>query len=230
MKILAITGGIASGKSTVCKFFRECGAVVLNADHLAHQIYRPGTAAYRALLRRYGKGILRKDRRINRSALSKIIFHSPREKKWVESKVHPATLGLIRRKLRALAKRRPPLILVEAALHAETGYYKKFPGLIVVDIKPEIQLYRLQRRGALSRAEALVRLKSQWPLKRKRALADWLIDNSGSRTHTRKQVRSLYQKLVSLRRPVPFPPKADPPPAEGAGSRRRRDLRSPVGT
>ncbi|HCU26015.1 MAG TPA: dephospho-CoA kinase [Deltaproteobacteria bacterium] len=193
--ILALTGGIASGKSTVARMFRDRGAVVLEADRIAHQSYAPGTALYRELIRRYGKKILSPRKSIDRKKLAKILFASRWERAWLEKKIHPETFRLIGSKLQSALRRRPPLILVEAALHVETGYYRVFPGLILVKASPRTQLERLIAREGLSSAEAKQRLASQMPLKKKLAMADWVIDNSGSLRKTEAQVRSLMKKF-----------------------------------
>ena len=166
-KILALTGGIASGKSTVARMFRDLGAVVLEADRIAHQVYRRGTLLHRELIRRYGKNILSGRGTVDRKKLAKILFASKRERAWLESRIHPETFRLIGSKLQAALRRRPRLILVEAALHVETGYYRVFSELIVVKASPGIQARRLVEREKLSHAEAKQRLASQMPLKNK---------------------------------------------------------------
>jgi len=196
MKTLALTGGIASGKSTVANLFSEMGAQVINADKLAHRVYLPGTQVYEALLKRYGKTILDSQQGINRQTLARIIFSSPEEKKWAEQQIHPETRKIIEEELKTARSKNPPLILVEAALHLETGYEKAFDGLIVVDINSEIQKARLLRRDKLSPEELKDRLKNQMPLEEKRKRADWLIDNSGDLEKTRRQVEKLFGELT----------------------------------
>jgi dephospho-CoA kinase len=196
MKIIALTGGIASGKTTVARLFTRCGAKVLDADRIAHGVYRPGTAVYGAMLKRYGREVLHRNGRIDRNKLGKILFGSPRERKWLESVVHPQTRRQIAEALKKLRRRKPPLVLVEAALHVETGYHREFQGLIVVHAKPQVQLQRLMKRDKLTEHEARQRLRSQLPLKKKRAAADWVIDTSESLQDTKRQVIELYKKLT----------------------------------
>jgi dephospho-CoA kinase len=192
MKLVALTGGIATGKSTVAKMFQELGAIVLQADGLAHRTYLRGTPVYREILRRYGPKILNRARNIDRKKLADILFNSPKEKKWLESKIHPATLWLLGEKLRQAIARRPKLILVEAALHFETGYYRFFPVTCVVYAGTKDQVDRLILREGLSASEALLRLKNQMPMALKRKLADFMLDNSGSLKNTRRQVKTLF--------------------------------------
>ena len=196
MKVLAITGGIASGKSNVCRFFEDCGTWVLYADQLAHQVYTRGSPTYQKIVQRYGEDIIKEDGALNREKLAKILFNSASEKEWLEKEIHPATRLLIQKKIREAINQSPPLILVEAALHVETGYYKEFEGLIVVDINPEIQRERLIKRDGLSPEEAQTRIETQIPLKEKRKLADWVVDNSGTLEETKRQVDELYLELT----------------------------------
>jgi dephospho-CoA kinase len=194
VKTLALTGGIASGKSTVCRYFGEMGAVVLNADQEAHRVYAPATPLFQELKKRYGPEIVR-DGQIDRGRLAEIIFASPQEKKWLEERTHPATRQAIAAKLADLSKQDPPLVLVEAALHMETGYYRDFDGLIVVYLPETLALKRLMARDGISEEQARFRLASQMPIEQKKKLADWVIDNSGSLAETKKQVESLFEKF-----------------------------------
>jgi dephospho-CoA kinase len=195
MKILALTGGISSGKTTVAQLFQKHGAIFLDADRIAHEVYKPATTLYREIIKRYGKNILGASRRIDRKKLAKILFQSPVEKIWLEKKIHPAVRRLIKQRIQAAIRRRPPLILVEAALHVETGYYRDFQGLLVVKTPRRLQLKRLTECGHLSRREALLRIKNQMPLSTKLKVADYVIDNSGSLAKTARQVNALMKRL-----------------------------------
>lgn len=199
MKVLALTGGIASGKSTVAKMFEELGATLIDADSLAHQVYSPGTPLATELLRRYGNEIKDSQGGIDRKALGKIIFRTPEERRWLENKTHPATRKKIAEQIQEARARHAPLVLVEAALHVETGYYKEFDGLIVVHADPQIQIQRLQARDGMSREEAEQRLKNQMTGQEKESLADWVIDNNGSLKDTKKEVQDLFGKLLGER-------------------------------
>ncbi len=196
MKVLALSGPIASGKSTVGGFFEKLGATLIDADSLAHRVYRPGSPVYRAIVKRYGRRILQPNRRIDRKGLAGIVFRSKKERKWLESVTHPATLRLIGKLMQKAIRDKSPLILVEAALHVETGYYRSFEGLILVKATPEIQIRRLVKHKAKTPAEARLRVKSQMPIAKLLRYADWVIDNSGSLKETRRQVKKLYKKLT----------------------------------
>lgn len=195
MKILALTGGIATGKTAVARLFEKHGAWVIDADRAAHRAYLPGTKLHRDILRRYGRECLAPDGTIDRKKLGAILFRSKRDRLWLEARIHPETRRLIGREIQAALRRGRSLILVEAALHVETDYHRPFHGLIVVDAPPQIQIERLRRREGLSRSEALGKIRSQMPRRRKLAAADWVIDNSGSLAATERQVRKLIREL-----------------------------------
>ncbi len=196
MKILALTGGIAAGKSSVAQLFRELGAVVLDADKIAHRVYLPESQAHRAIRKRYGKKILDRRGKIDRKKLADILFGSKKERAWLEAQIHPETRRLIGVEIQKAIRKKAPLILVEAALHLETGYHKPFHGLLVVSAAPKVQLQRLMQREGLKAKEAKLKISSQMPQAHKRAAADWVIDNSGSLRATRTQVRKLMKELL----------------------------------
>jgi dephospho-CoA kinase len=196
VKTLALTGGIAGGKTTVANFFEKLGAVVLDADREAHQCYAPGTELFKELQKRYGAAIVSAGQ-IDRHRLGEIVFADATERKWLESKTHAWTQARIAEKLAEHSRNNPPLVLVEAALHVETGYYGKFDGLIVVYLPEALSVERLKKRDGLSTKQACLRLASQMPIEEKKKLADWIIDNSGSLEETREQVERLYKELTS---------------------------------
>ncbi len=195
MKILALTGGIASGKSTVARMFENLGALVIAADPLAHRVYRAPSAVFNAIVRRYGKKILGKRGGIDRAKLAAILFSSPKEKKWLEGKIHPAVFELLARRIKQAMRRRPSLILVEAALHVETGYYRSFQGLIVVHARSEQQIERLRKREGLSLAEARARLRNQGSERERLKCADWVVDNTDGLGKTGREVRRVFGEI-----------------------------------
>lgn len=196
MKILALTGGIAAGKSTVAQLFRDLGAVVLDADKIAHRVYLPKGKVHRAIQKRYGKQILDRSGKIDRKKLAGILFGSKQERAWLEAQIHPETRRLIGAEIQKAIRKKAPLILVEAALHLETGYHKPFHGLLVVSAAPKVQLQRLMKREGLNAKEARLKVSSQMSQARKRAAADWIIDNSGTLRSTRTQVRRLMKEFL----------------------------------
>ncbi len=202
MKILGLTGAIASGKTTVANMFKSLGAELILADRVAHQIYQPKEEVYQKIIQRYGKGILNSKKQIDRKKLSKKLFFSKKEKKRLESMIHPATFKKIGWEIQKAIHRRPPLILVEAALHFETNYYRFFEGIIVVKSPLKKIKKRLEHRDQLSNMEIEARIINQWPLSKKLKKADWIIDNSENLEKTERQVRKLFKTLIRNQLPT----------------------------
>jgi len=194
--VLALTGGIASGKSTVAAMFEKLGAKLISADRLAHRVYRRGSPLYRQIVRRYGRRILRPGGAIDRRQLGDTLFGSKAEKKWLEKQIHPAVRALIAERIARFSKRRTKLILVEAALHIETGYYRNFSGLVVVHATRAQQMSRLVERDGLTPAEARLRLKQQTSEKIRLRLANWVVDNRGTLAATRREVAKVYREMT----------------------------------
>ncbi|MCB1215621.1 MAG: dephospho-CoA kinase, partial [Deltaproteobacteria bacterium] len=193
--ILALSGGIASGKSTVGDFFKSLGATILNADKEAKKLYTPGQTLYYKILKRYGSK-LKTNTGIDRKKLASIIFNHKQEKTWLEKESHHQTRKNLGKKIRKALYQKSPLILVEAALHIETGYDLYFPGLILIVIPKEEQIKRLIKRDKLNLEEAKLRLRNQLSLQEKLKHAHWMIDNSGKWQETQRQIKKLYQHLT----------------------------------
>jgi dephospho-CoA kinase len=196
---LGLTGGIASGKSTVGSMLRKLGLTVLDADSIAHELIEAGEPAYEEVVREFGPEILNADKRISRAALAKIVFADSAKLQRLNAIVHPRVeVRLLEEfeKLQRHASSGPAF--VEAALIIEAGLDKKLDGVVVVWCQPEQQLERLLARG-LSEEEALRRINSQMPLEEKLRCATDKIDCSGSLARTRKQVDELATKLRAVR-------------------------------
>lgn len=190
-----LTGGIASGKSTVAAMLRDLGFPVLEADRIAHQVIEPGQPAYAGVIAKFSQEILDPDKRINRSRLGSIVFNDREKLNQLNAIVHPRveqeTLKLFA-ELEHSGKY--PAAFVEAALIFETNLHKKLDGVAVVWCQPEQQLARLIERG-LSEVEARKRIALQMPVQEKLALATDKIDCSGPLQETRRQVEALAAKL-----------------------------------
>jgi dephospho-CoA kinase len=201
MKI-AVTGGIATGKSTVVAIFRELGCHVLEADKIAHRMIEPGAAAYDNVVREFGRGILLPDGRVDRPKLGAIVFADPAKLARLNAIVHPPVLAAQDRELAEIEKAEPRAIaVIEAALLVEAGYDKKLDCLVVTWCTPEQQIARLtqQDKGrGLTVEQARQRIAAQMPVEEKRHMADEQIDCSGSLEHTREQVIALYAKLRNM--------------------------------
>jgi dephospho-CoA kinase len=190
-----LTGGIASGKSTVTAMLRELGFPVLEADRMAHQVIEPGQPAYSKVVSKFGDDILDADKRINRSRLGAIVFNDRAKLNQLNGIVHPRVEEELVRQFAELERSgNHAAAFVEAALIFEANLHKKLDGVVVAWCLPEQQLARLIERG-LSEAEARKRMAMQMPAQEKLALATDKIDCSGSLQETRRQVEALAAKL-----------------------------------
>ncbi|HLF18046.1 MAG TPA: dephospho-CoA kinase [Candidatus Omnitrophota bacterium] len=193
MLIIGLTGSLATGKSSVAGIFRRKGAKVIDADRLAHRLLEPRGACYASVIRVFGKDIL-KGKRIDRKKLAGAVFNSKRKLKQLEAIVHPRVGQLIKEELKRY-KNRAKIVVLEVPLLFEAGLDRLADCVVVVKANQAIQLRRATRKLGISRAEALRRIKAQMPLRTKIRLADFIIDNNGTKNQTEKQVNALWQKL-----------------------------------
>jgi dephospho-CoA kinase len=196
MLIVGLTGGMATGKSVVADILREKGCYVDNADLLAQSLMEPGREAFQAVVNHFGQEILTQDGKIDRQKLGRIIFNAPEERATLNNLTHPLILNKVREKVASLEKSGDYEIYVtEAALIFEAGYQFFYDRVVLTFCQLEIQVERLLKRDGLSREEACLKIKSQWPLDKKIQLADYLIDTSGPLTETVEQTEELYLRL-----------------------------------
>ena len=196
---VGLTGGIATGKSTVGLMFVELGCHLIDADHISHQLFQEGEAVYKAVIQAFGERILSADRTINRKALGEIVFNDPEARTTLNQLVHPAVVQRQRDWLNEMEARDPGGIsIVDATLMIEVGTYKNYDKVIVVTCRPEIQKQRLRTRSGLSEEEIEARVRSQMPLEEKVKYADFVIDNSGDLPDTRRQVEQVNSKLRAV--------------------------------
>jgi len=203
---VGLTGGIATGKSTVVAMLRELGCRVLEADKIAHRMIEPGAAAYDEVVREFGRGILLHDGRVDRSKLGAIVFADPKKLARLNAIVHPPVLAEQDRELAEIEISEPCAIaVVEAALLIEAGFDKKLEYLVVTWCTNEQQLARLTKqdmgfgaRRGLTVEQARQRIAAQMPVEEKRRRADEQIDCSGTLDHTREQVVALFTKLRNM--------------------------------
>ena len=188
-----LTGGIASGKSTVAGIFRELGFPVIEADRVAHQVMEPGQPAYNEVVSAFGKDILNADQRIDRKRLGAVVFNDREKLAQLNAIIHPRVEQEMEREFAQLAGKYAAAF-VEAALIFEADLHKKLDGVVVAWCLPEQQLARLMERGQ-SETEARKRIALQMPAAEKLALATEKIDCSGSLAQTRSQVEALAAKL-----------------------------------
>ncbi len=197
MKITGLTGGIASGKSTVSAIFNRQGGTIIDADLVAREVVQPDRWAWRRIVAHFGTDILEADRQIDRKRLGSIVFENPSERRFLNRATHPPIIGTVMRNLGIQLFRRPPLVVLDAALLYEAAFLRWLAGrVIVVYVDRETQLKRLMARDSLPEKDALLRIDAQMPLEEKRDRADDVIDNTGTRENTEAQVLALWNRLV----------------------------------
>jgi dephospho-CoA kinase len=192
---VGLTGGIASGKSTVANELARRGAVIIDADELAREVVEPGTPGLAAIVRRFGDGVLAGGQ-LDRAALAKIVFADPQARRDLEGIIHPA----VRRRAAELeaAVPHPSVIVHMIPLLVETGQESDFDLCVVVDVDHQTQLARLMARGPMSREEAESRIAAQATREQRLAAADIVVHNVGTINDLRKQLDNLWSDLVSV--------------------------------
>lgn len=194
MKLYGLTGGIASGKSTVSGMLRALGAELIDADQVAREVVEPGQPALAEIAARF-PGVLTPDGRLDRAELGRRVFGDPDERKALNALIHPRIQAAVLEKTRALADRGVAQVLYDAPLLIENGLHHGMEGVILVAVPPEVQKARLIARDGLSPAEAQGRIDAQLPLAEKRRHATWVVDNAGSLEETRKQVEAIWREI-----------------------------------
>ena len=199
MLVVGLTGGIGSGKSAVAEMFREEGAEVIDFDYLARLVVQPGTPAWRDIVAYFGERILSSDKTLNRSALGKIVFYDEESRKALEGFTHPRIFETRDALLKRIKEKDAlSVVIIDFPLLFELGLRNGLDAVILVYVPSEIQIERAANRGNLSREEVEKRLKAQMPIEEKRSLSDYVIDNQGSFTETRAQVRRIMLELREL--------------------------------
>ena len=193
-KIIGITGGIASGKSTVTEFLRQKGFQVVDADAVVHQLQKPSGRLYQVLVEHFGEKILLENGELNRPLLASLIFSNPEEQEWSKR-----TQGeIIREELAALRNQfaqTEALFFMDIPLLFEQNYASWFDETWLVYVNRDVQLERLMKRDQISKEAAESRLNSQWPLERKISLASHSLDNNGNQEQLIAQVVQLFEEM-----------------------------------
>ena len=200
MLIVGLTGGYASGKSTVAKMFVELGATLIDADRLAREVVKPDKQAWFEIVAHFGKGILLKSREIDRKTLGEIVFGSDAEREKLNAIVHPRVLDEELKAIEEIKGRELDAILIlSVPLLIESGHYKLCDKIVVVIVDKDTQIKRLMERDGFSREESVRRISAQMPLSEKVTYADFVIDNSGSGQETELQVKEVFKELRMLK-------------------------------
>ena len=192
---IALTGGIASGKTLVSDALAELGAVVIDSDVLAREVVQVGTQGLGEIERRFGKGVLRGDGSLDRPKLGGMVFSDDAAREDLNAIVHP----LVRRRAAELEDAAPPgaVVVQVIPLLVETGQHVNFDAVVVVDVPVEVQVSRLMHRSGLTTQQAQARVKAQAPRTDRLDAADWVIDNSGDQATTIAKVRELWEGPVA---------------------------------
>lgn len=194
-RIIGLTGGIASGKSTVARMLEELGACIVDADAIAREIVEPGTPALADIAARFGSGVLGPDGRLDRKALGAIVFGDEHARADLNALTHPRIAAASKARIDAYAREGAELVFYEAPLLVENRVHEGLDALVVVSLPKTLQLSRLMERDEIGQEQARERLDAQLPLEDKVAVADYVIDNSGTLEETRRQVTELWRQL-----------------------------------
>ena len=196
--LVGLTGGIATGKSTVSEKFRRLGGLIIDADLLAREVVEPGEPALAEIAAEFGAGVLDQDGRLDRKALGAVVFADAGRRRLLEALTHPRIRERFAARLQTLgAEGFRGLVFFDAAVMIESGNYRNMDRLVVVIADETTQLARLMARDGIDRDEALRKIRSQMPLADKAKLADYVIDNSGDRAATEAQARGVYEALLA---------------------------------
>ncbi len=194
-----LTGGIATGKSTVAGIFKDLGAKIIDADKIARRAVKKGRPTWQKILDYFGKDILLPDGEIDRAGLGKIIFNNPAKKEKLNSIVHPYVFSEMENEMSKIKKETPHAIVIrDIPLLMELGLEKKISPVILVYAPQKIQLERLMKRDGLSEKDAVSRIKSQMDIEKKKKLAHIIIDNTGDIENTKVQVVRVYNALKKM--------------------------------
>ena len=195
MRVIGLTGGIASGKSTVARALEELGARVIDADRLAREVVEPGEPAYREIVETFGREILNPDQTIDRKKLGAIVFADPARRLALNAITHPRISAATQARLAALREIGVEVAIYEAALLVENKVHLWLDGLIVVAADEATQIARAVKRDGLTEEEARARVRAQAPLGDKLAVATWVVDTTGPIEETRRRVAELWDEI-----------------------------------
>jgi dephospho-CoA kinase len=191
-----MTGNIACGKSTAAEYFEKLGCYTIDADQISRIVMSRGQEAYEKIVELFGSSVVSDNGELDRSAIRKVVFDDPEMRKKLEGIVHPAILEYERKQVGKIKGRDDKAVIItHAALTVESGSYKRFDGLIVVYIDPEVQLRRLMERDKLSEDDALKIIRAQMPIEEKIKYAQYIIDNSKDTAHLEKEVERVFDLI-----------------------------------
>jgi dephospho-CoA kinase len=196
--LVGLTGGIATGKSSVSEIFQRLGCVIIDADRLAREVVEPGQPALAAIVAEFGREVRKSDGTLDRKRLGAIVFADAGRRRRLEAITHPAIRERFARRVQALIEEDfRGIVVFDAPVMIESGNYKNMDRLVVVAADEATQMARLIGRDGISPEQARARIASQMPVAEKARLADHVIDNSGDRAATEAQVRRVHDALLA---------------------------------
>jgi dephospho-CoA kinase len=195
VKLVGLTGGIASGKSAVAAILKQLGAAVINADELSREVVQPGRDAWKEIVDTFGTGILREDKTLDRKRLRKFVFDDPDIRKKLEAIIHPKVRALADKRIQELAAAGSTIIVYEVPLLFEGQIHHWLRPVILVACDIATQKKRLQDRDQVTAMEAQQPIDAQMSLEEKRKLADYVIENNGSLEDLARQVKSVFETI-----------------------------------
>ena len=194
-KVIGLTGGIASGKSTISNIFKEVGWPVIDADQTARQVVMPGSLGLAQIVSRFGSQVLQPDGTLDRATLGSMVFDDPQNLSDLDQIEHPLIMAAIDKQLAGFKKQGLPVVVLDVPLLFETGMDQECDLTVLAVVDRKTQLERLMKRDHCSKAAALKRINAQMPLEEKMQRADVTIDNNGSLAQTRLQVAKLVERV-----------------------------------
>jgi dephospho-CoA kinase len=199
MLLIGVTGGIACGKTEVCRVFQKKGAIIISGDEIGKEVVEKNKKILKELVQIFGKEILNKNKNLNRRKLGEIAFVSKESKDKLNEIIHPYLLRELRKRVESLRKKNyEGVVAIDAALIVEWGLQKELDYLIFVKSKRENKIKRLQKQKGYSRKEAIDRIKSQLPERSKKRLADFVIINDKGLNELREKAERIWNKLIKL--------------------------------
>jgi len=202
MRLIGLTGGIATGKSTVARMLADRGAVVIDADDLAREVVRPGEPAFQRIVERFGKEMVQPDGTLDRARLGAVVFADAAARRDLERITHAPILELMQQRIATAVAGDAPVVVVDIPLLFENDREGSFEGVMLVYASAEVQLRRLRDRNGLDEAAAEQRLAAQLPIEEKRRRATWIIDNGGDLDATMRAVDAWWAREVSRAAPA----------------------------